>query len=32
MPYDPTAYQKVLFVAPSFDEMVHRLDAWLAAV
>jgi phenylalanine-4-hydroxylase len=32
MPYDPTDYQKVLFVAPSFDEMVHRLDAWLAAV
>lgn len=32
MPYDPTDYQKILFVAPSFDEMVHRLDAWLAAV
>jgi phenylalanine-4-hydroxylase len=32
MPYDPTDYQKVLFVAPSFDEMVRRLDAWLAAV
>ena len=31
MPYDPTDYQKVLFVAPSFDEMVRRLDAWLAA-
>lgn len=29
-PYDPTDYQKVLFVAPSFDEMVRRLDAWLA--
>jgi phenylalanine-4-hydroxylase len=29
-PYDPTDYQKILFVAPSFDEMVHRLDAWLA--
>jgi phenylalanine-4-hydroxylase len=32
MPYDPTDYQKILFVAPSFDEMVRRLDAWLAAI
>ena len=31
-PYDPTDYQKFLFVAPSFAEMVRRLDAWLAAV
>jgi phenylalanine-4-hydroxylase len=31
-PYDPTDYQKILFVAPSFDEMVRRLDAWLARV
>lgn len=30
-PYDPTDYQKVLFVAPSFGEMVRRLEAWLAA-
>ena len=30
-PYDPTDYQKVLFVAPSFDEMVRRLEEWLAA-
>lgn len=29
-PYDPTDYQKVLFVAPSFAEMVRQLDAWLA--
>lgn len=29
-PYDPTDYQKVLFVAPSFDHMVRQLDAWLA--
>jgi phenylalanine-4-hydroxylase len=29
-PYDPTDYQKILFVAPSFDEMVRRLDTWLA--
>ncbi|MEP6768222.1 MAG: phenylalanine 4-monooxygenase [Acidobacteriota bacterium] len=31
-PYDPTDYQKVLFVAPSFEEMVRRLEEWLAAV
>ena len=31
-PYDPTDYQKFLFVAPSFREMVRRLDAWLAGV
>jgi len=30
-PYDPTDYQKVLFVAPSFEQMVRQLDAWLAA-
>jgi phenylalanine-4-hydroxylase len=29
-PYDPTDYQKVLFVAPSFADMVRQLDAWLA--
>jgi len=29
-PYDPTDYQKRLFVAPSFAEMVRLLDAWLA--
>jgi phenylalanine-4-hydroxylase len=29
--YDPTDYQKVLFVAPSFGEMVRRLEDWLAA-
>lgn len=32
MPYDPTDYQKTLFVAPSFSNMVRQLDAWLAAV
>lgn len=31
-PYDPTDYQSILFVAPSFAEMVRRLDAWLASV
>jgi phenylalanine-4-hydroxylase len=31
-PYDPTDYQKILFVAPSFAEVVRRLDAWLARV
>jgi phenylalanine-4-hydroxylase len=30
-PYDPTDYQKVLFVAPSFAEMVHQLEDWLAS-
>jgi len=30
-PYDPTSYQSQLFVAPSFADMVHQLEAWLAA-
>jgi phenylalanine-4-hydroxylase len=30
-PYDPTAYQAKLFVAPSFAEMVRKLETWLAA-
>ncbi len=30
-PYDPTDYQKVLYVAPSFGEMVRRVEEWLAA-
>ena len=29
-PYDPTSYQEQLFVAPSFADMVHQLEAWLA--
>ena len=29
-PYDPTDYQKVLFVAPSFAAMVRQLEDWLA--
>ena len=28
-PYDPTDYQKVLFVAPSFAETVDRVSEWL---
>ena len=28
-PYDPTSYQKVLFVAPSFPEMEKRVAGWL---
>jgi phenylalanine-4-hydroxylase len=28
-PYDPTSYQKVLFVAASFSEMVRVLEEWL---
>lgn len=31
-PYDPTDYQKVLFVAPSFSEMVRRVEAWLQQI
>ena len=30
--YDPTGYQRVLFVAPSFDEAAERVCAWLAAL
>jgi phenylalanine-4-hydroxylase len=30
-PYDPTDYQKVLFVAPSFDAMVRDVSAWLSS-
>jgi len=28
-PYDPTVYQDVIFVAPSFAEAVHQITAWL---
>lgn len=28
-PYDPTSYQKVLFVAPSFREMEKHVGGWL---
>ena len=31
-PYDPTSYQKVLFVAPSFAEMEKRVAGWLEEV
>ena len=31
-PYDPTNYQKVLFVAPSFPEMERRVAGWLEEV
>ncbi len=30
-PYDPTDYQPVLFVAPSFAQAVRKLETWLAA-
>jgi len=30
--YDPTDYQRVLFVAPSFGEMTERVCAWLDAL
>jgi phenylalanine-4-hydroxylase len=29
-PFDPTDYQRMLFVAPSFEAMKHDLLAWLA--
>jgi len=28
-PFDPTSYQRALFVAPSFDAMKRDLLAWL---
>jgi len=28
-PYDPTVYQDMIFVAPSFREAVQRITAWL---
>jgi phenylalanine-4-hydroxylase len=31
-PYDPTDYQKVLFVAESFGEMAERAVEWLASL
>lgn len=31
-PYDPTDYQRVLFVAPSFAEMTERVCEWLDAL
>ena len=31
-PYDPTSYQKVLFVAPSFSEMEKRVGGWLEEI
>ena len=31
-PYDPTSYQKTLFVAPSFAEMEKRVGGWLEEV
>lgn len=31
-PYDPTDYQKILYVAPSFQEMAERVIDWLEAL
>jgi len=31
-PYDPTDYQKVLFVAESFEGMVREVETWLTAI
>jgi phenylalanine-4-hydroxylase len=30
-PFDPTDYQRVLFVAESFEQMVHDVSVWLEA-
>jgi phenylalanine-4-hydroxylase len=29
IPYDPTQYQKLLFVSPSFEQMVEDVASWL---
>ena len=29
IPYDPTRYQELLFVSPSFEKMVEDVSAWL---
>jgi len=29
IPYDPTQYQKLLYVSPSFERMVEDVSAWL---
>jgi phenylalanine-4-hydroxylase len=31
-PYDPTVYQEVLFVAPSFQDAVRTVTRWLDSV
>ena len=31
-PYDPTRYQPVLYVSPSFGEMARNVSTWLATV
>ena len=31
-PYDPTDYQRIIFVADSFERMVHDLSAWLRGI
>ncbi len=31
-PYDPTRYQDLLFVAPSFDRMIDDVTAWLSSL
>ena len=31
-PYDPTRYQPVLYVSPSFPEMVRDVSAWLETI
>jgi len=31
-PYDPTVYQEVLYVAPSFQDAVRTVSRWLKSV
>ena len=31
-PYDPTVYQEVLYVAPSFQDAVRTVTRWLDSV
>ena len=31
-PYDPTVYQEVLYVAPSFEDAVRTVTRWLDSV
>lgn len=32
LPYDPTQYQKTIFVSPSFPRMVEDVSAWLKSI
>ena len=32
LPYDPTRYQPILFVSPSWDRMVADVSGWLKTI